>query len=254
MKVIAIANQKGGCAKTTTVVNLAAALGELDKKVLVLDLDPQANASSWLGGDSMVNGAFRLMTTKDEIAGLIEETDTKGVSVISASRDLAGLEKALAGEMATETKLKRRLAALDSKAWDFVLIDTPPTLGLMTLNALTAAGQILIPVTTHILTLSGVAQLMATINEVKELLNPELDILGLVPSRLDLRTRHAQDILSALEEKFGDQVLKSHIHESIRLAEAPSFTQSILAYKSSSGAANDYRALAKEIVKLTKNK
>ena len=251
MKVIAIANQKGGCAKTTTVVNLAAALGEQGKRILVLDLDPQSNASSWLGSDSSINGSFRLMTTKDEIDSLIEETETAGVSVISASRELAGLEKALAGEMAVETKLKRRLSGLDAQAWDFVLIDTPPTLGLMTLNALAAARQLLIPVTTHILTLSGVAQLMATFNEVRELLNPDLEILGLVPSRFDSRTRHAQEILSALEEKFGNRVLKARIHESIRLAEAPSFTQSILAYKPSSTAAKDYRALAKEILTLT---
>jgi len=215
-----------------------------------LDLDPQSNASSWLGSDCAINGSFRLMTTKDEIGSLIEETEAAGVSVISASRELAGLEKALAGEMAVETKLKRRLSGLDEQAWDFVLIDTPPTLGLMTLNALVAAKQLLIPVTTHILTLSGVAQLMATFNEVRDLLNPDLEILGLVPSRFDSRTRHAQEILSALEEKFGNRVLKSRIHESIRLAEAPSFTQSILAYKPSSTAAKDYRALAGEILNL----
>ena len=251
MKVIAIANQKGGCAKTTTVVNLAAALGEQGQRVLVVDLDPQANASAWLGSDSAVNGSFRLMTSKDEIGQLIEKTETAGVRLISASRELAGLEKALAGEIAVETKLKRRLSALDPKAWDFVLLDTPPTLGLMTLNALAAAGKLLIPVTTHVLTLSGVAQLMATISEVRELLNPDLEILGLVPSRFDSRTRHAQEILSSLEEKFGDRVLKSHIHESIRLAEAPSFTQSILAYQSRSTAAKDYRALASEVLYLT---
>lgn len=250
MKVIAIANQKGGCAKTTTVVNLAAALGEQGQRVLVVDLDPQANASAWLGSDSAVNGSFRLMTTKDDMAQLTEQTEAASVSLISASRDLAGLEKALAGEIAVETKLKRRLSGLDQTAWDFVLLDTPPTLGLMTLNALAAADNLLIPVTTHILTLSGVAQLMATFSEVRELLNPDLEILGLVPSRVDSRTRHAQEILSALEEKFGDRVLKSHIHESIRLAEAPSFTQSILAYQSRSTAAKDYRALANEILNL----
>lgn len=250
MKVIAIANLKGGCAKTTTVVNLAAALAEQQQRVLVVDLDPQANASAWLGSDSAVNGSFRLMTTKDDIGHLIEQTETAGVSLISASRDLSGLEKALVGEIAVETKLKRRLSGLDQKAWDFVLLDTPPTLGLMTLNALAAAGKLLIPVTTHILTLSGVAQLMVTFTEVRELLNPDLEILGLVPSRVDSRTRHAQEILSALEEKFGDRVLKSRIHESIRLAEAPSFTQSILAYQSRSTAAKDYRALANEILKL----
>ena len=132
-----------------------------------------------------------------------------------------------------------------------MLIDTPPTLGLLTLNALTAAQELLVPVTTQVMTLSGVAQLMQTFEEVRDCLNPTLNLLGLVPSRVDLRTRNAQDILAALIERFGDKVFKAMIHESVRLAESPSFQQSILQYKPNSGSAGDYRALALELITRT---
>ncbi len=251
MKVIVIANQKGGCAKTTTVVNLAAAIAEKGQRVLVVDLDSQANASQWLGDASDGTAAFRLLATKDDPNALAIESDCAGVDLIASSRELAHIDKALAGELASETILKRRFKSLDKDRWDYVLVDTPPTLGLITLNALSAADELLIPVTTHVMTLSGVAQLIQTIEDVNELLNPGLNILGLLPSRVDLRTRHSQEILSALIGRFGDTVLKSHIAESVRLAEAPSFAQSILSYKPKSKAAAEYRALAAEVINLT---
>jgi chromosome partitioning protein len=225
---IAVANQKGGCAKSTTAVNLAAALAELKQRVLLIDLDPQANASQWLGAPSDQAGAFELFTTKVAVNSLLVETNTEGLTLLAGSRSLAGIEKALAGELAVETRLKRRLKALDSLPLDYILIDTPPTLGLMTLNALCTAQQVLIPVTTHVMTLSGVAQLMQTFEDVKEVLNPELKLLGLLPSRVDQRTRHSKDIIDALIERFGDKVLKARIRENIRLAEAPSFRKTIL--------------------------
>lgn len=251
MKVIVIANQKGGCAKTTTVVNLAAAIAEKGFRVLVIDLDPQANASQWLGDASDGTAAFRLLVKKDDPNALAVESSCAGVDLIASSRDLVHIDKALAGEIASEGILKRRLKSLARDRWDFVLIDTPPTLGLITLNALSAADELLIPVTTHVMTLSGVAQLIQTFQDVRELLNPGLNVLGLLPCRVDLRTRHAQEILSALTDRFGGKVLKSHIAESVRLAEAPSFSQSILSYKPKSKAAADYRALAAEVINLT---
>jgi chromosome partitioning protein len=161
---------------------------------------------------------------------------------------LASIEKSLAGELAVETRLKRRLASLENLAFDYVLIDTPPTLGLMTLNALCAAQQVLIPVTTHVMTLSGVAQLMQTFDDVKDVLNPQLSLLGLLPCRVDQRTRHSKDIIEALIERFGEQVLVARIRENIRLAEAPSFRKSILQYQPSSSVADDFRALAHEVI------
>lgn len=252
MKIIALANQKGGCAKTTTVVNLAACLAERNKKVLVIDLDSQANATKWLGADTGSEGAIRLLTTKDDVESMCIDSVIDHVSVIAASRSLANFEKMTAGEIAVETRLKRRLGQLNAENWDFVLIDTPPTLGLMTLNALSAAQDLLVPVTTHVLSLSGVAQLIETFQEVKEVLNPSLNILGFLACRVDSRTRHSKEILELLTDQFGDKVLKTMIRESIRLAEAPSFQLSINQYESKSSAAEDYRALAKEIISLSK--
>jgi chromosome partitioning protein len=252
-RIISVANQKGGCAKTTTSVNLCAALFEAGKKVLLIDLDPQANASQWVGADLDNEGVFELFTTITELKKLIQTSESAGFDVIAGSRNLSTLEKALAGEMSVETKLKRSLLCLSEEHYDYVIIDTPPTLGLITLNALCASSLVLITVTTHVMTLSGVAQLIQTLNEVKETQNPELSILGLLACRVDLRTRHSADVLDALTQRFGSQVLRTRIRENIRLAEAPSFQQSILRYRSTSGAAEDFRALAKEILKRTKD-
>jgi chromosome partitioning protein len=252
MRIIAVANQKGGCAKTTTVVNLAACLAEQGRRVLVIDLDTQANASSWLGCSvEQGGGAIKLLTTKEALSALIVPSTIKDVDIVAASRELANFEKITAGEISVESRLKRRLGGLDKNRWDYVLIDTPPTLGLITLNALTAAQDLLVPVTTHVLSLSGVAQLIETFDEVKEILNPSLNILGFVACRVDVRTRHSKDIIELLMNQFGNKVLKSTIRESIRLAEAPSFQQSITEYESKSTASEDYRALAAEIISLT---
>jgi chromosome partitioning protein len=245
---IAVANQKGGCAKTTVSVNLAAALTELKQKVLLVDLDPQANASQWLGAANDERGVFELFTTKAAVGGLLVDTNTEGLTLLAGSRSLASIEKSLAGELAVETRLKRRLASLDGLAFDYVLIDTPPTLGLMTLNAMSAAQQVLIPVTTHVMTLSGVSQLMQTFEDVKDVLNPDLSLLGLLPCRVDQRTRHSKEVIEALVARFGEQVLVARIRENIRLAEAPSFRQTILQYQPNSNVAEDFRALAREVI------
>lgn len=247
---IAIANQKGGCAKTTTAVNLSAGLVASGKRVLLIDLDPQANTSQWIGANNHVGGVFELLTEKSDVQALVQTTGIEGLSIIRGAREISNLEKALAGELAVESRLKRRLKSMDLNQYDYVIIDTPPTLSLITLNALSAADSVLIPVTTHVMSLSGVAQLIQTLEEVREVLNPQLKILGLLPCRVDLRTRHSQDILDALTERFGDQVLKSHIHENVRIAEAPSFKQSIFDYRPKSSAAEDFRMLAQEVINL----
>jgi chromosome partitioning protein len=248
MRSIVVANQKGGCAKTTTVVNLAASLSEMGYKVLVIDLDPQANATQWLGGSDSLDGACKLFLEDDRLETLYSSTSVGGISIIRASQELSSVDRAIAGRVAVDSILKRRLSALENSDWDFVLLDTPPTLGLVTLNALSYARELLIPVTTHILTLSGVAQLMTTVETVRKLLNPELQVLGFLPSRVDLRTRHSREVLDVLVEEFGNLVLQTKIRESIRLAESPSFQKAILTYDRSSGAAADYRSLAREIL------
>jgi chromosome partitioning protein len=250
MRIISIANQKGGCAKTTTAVNLAAALAESKKKVLLLDLDPQSNASQWFGVNGSEKNAFLLFSSTTPIAELIQPTQIQDISVIAGHQDLASVEKVVANELGVDFLLKRRLKDLNSQDWDYLIIDTPPTLGLLTVNALTSSGEVLIPVTTHIMTLTGVAQLMKKYHEIKEILNPDLEILGFLPSRVDLRTKHSKEILQSLIDRFGNKVLKSIIRENVRLAEAPSFGETILMYDSQSGAANDYRDLAREIIEL----
>lgn len=249
MKVIAIVNQKGGCAKTTTVVNLAAAIAAKGKKVLVIDLDPQGNATQWLGSNGTKLNAYDLLMHDIDINTLVTESNAGNVGLISSTRLLAKVERAPDTDGVIECRLTARLKGLNQKNWDFVLIDTPPTLGVLTLNAMTAANYLLIPVTTHVMTLTGVAQLIELFDEVREQFNPDLSILGLLPSRVDTRTRHSQEILSALNESFGDKVFKAHIHESVRLAEAPSFQESILSYNPRSSAATEYMALATEFLK-----
>jgi chromosome partitioning protein len=248
MRVIAVTNQKGGSAKTTTTVNLAAALAEAKKRILVVDLDPQGNTTSWLGIAAPERGALELLTDSDPPESLISESAAVGVDCIPSTRALNGAERLLAREMSAETTLKRRLGGLDGARWDYLLIDTPPTLGLLTLNALAAADELIVPVEAHVLALAGVAQLFDTVRTVNERLNPSLTIAGIVACRVDTRTRHASDVVDSLRSTFNSQVFKTEVRENIRLAEAPSFRQPITAYDSRSTGATDYRALAREVM------
>ena len=248
MQIISIVMQKGGSGKTTTAVNLAAALAEAGKKVLVIDLDPQANATSWLGITDPGKGIYTVLCENAAIDSIITNTAIPGLDIAPASTWLVGAEKALAGEVGAESTLRRRISKSKGK-WDYVLIDTPPTLGTLTVNALAAADEVLIPVEAHVLALNGLAQAMQTIAAVQDRLNENLTVRGLVACRVDARTRHSDDVVAEMRKQFPKQVFETVIRENVRLAEAPSFGQPITVYDSSSTGAKDYRALAGELLK-----
>jgi chromosome partitioning protein len=249
MEILAILNQKGGSAKTTTAVNLGSALAEKKKTVLIIDIDPQGSASSWLGFRNPSKGLFTLFTENGSIADIVCNTAIAGLDIITSSPWLISADKTLAGEVGAETILKRSLDSFKEKRWDYVLIDCPPTLGIMSLNALTAAHKVLVPLETHIMAVQGLAQLLNTINTVKDRLNPSLEISGILPCRVNKRTRLSQDIIEDLRKRFNGQVYQTTIRESVKLAEAPSFGKPITSYDSKSSGAEDYRSLAMEIIK-----
>ena len=248
MRQIAIANQKGGSAKTTTSVNLSAALAELGRRVLVIDLDPQGNSTDWLGAGGAERGAFELLTSSADLGTVVTESAISGVLVVAATRALQGIERVLVREIGAELALRRKLAAGTAENWDYVLVDTPPTLGILTLNALSAVRELIVPVEAHVLALSGVVQLQATVDMVRNRLNPDLSLAGVIACRVDGRTRHSADVVDSLRQKFDGKMYRTEIRENIRLAEAPSFHCSILDYDPRSTGANDYRALALEVV------
>ncbi len=246
MRILACVNQKGGSGKTTTAVNLAAALGELGHRVLLLDLDPQASATNWLGISDAGRGLLDVFVNEVEPLTLVRQTPAIGVEIIPSSAWLVGVEKALAGEVGAETILRGKLRAFPQR-WDYIIIDCAPTLGILTVSALAAAQEILVPVEAHVMALSGLAQLLQTVAIVKERLNPELEIAGILACRVDARTRHAQEIVEQLRNRFDSLVYRTVIRENIRLAECPSFGQPINQYDPRSAGAHDYRDLATEV-------
>jgi chromosome partitioning protein len=248
MRTFAIANQKGGSGKTTTSVNLAAALGELGRRVLLLDLDPQYSATSWFGIKNAGKEVLGIFADNGNLTDLIREAGAPGVEVIPSSAWLVGAEKILAGEVGAETILRRNLQRLPPDRWDYLLIDCPPTLGIITLNALAAVAELLVPVEAHVMALGGLAQLLHTVEIVQERLNSLLKISGILACRVDARTRHAREVVEQLRTRSGPLVYHTVIRENIRLAECPSFGQPITQYDPKSAGAADYRALAQEIV------
>ena len=246
-RVIAITNHKGGSGKTTTAVNLAAALAESEPRVLVVDLDPQASASTWLGVKDGGRGLLDVLTQDGKLIDLVHRTEVPGVDVVPSSSWLVGAEKALAAEVAAETILRGHLAGLPPQ-WRYILLDCPPALGILTVNALAAVKEVLVTVEAHVMALQGLARLVQTVGVIRERLNPALQITGILACRVDARTRHAQDVAEELRNRFGNLVFKTGIRENIRLAECPSFAQPITQYAPHSNGAEDYRALAKEII------
>ena len=249
MRVIAIANHKGGSGKTTTAVNLAAALAERNRRVLLVDLDPQASASHWLGVDDRPAGVAEVLTDGAELGRLVRPTPSAGLDLVPGSEALARAERRLAQEVGAEMILRRQLQRLPATAWDYVLLDCPPSLGVLTLNALVAAREVLVPVEAHVMALGGLAQLLATLEVVRERLNPQLELAGIVACRLDARTRHGREVLQELQSRFGERVYRATIRENVRLAEAPSFGEPITRYDARSTGTADYRALAEEVIR-----
>jgi chromosome partitioning protein len=254
MRKIAIINQKGGSGKTTTAVNLSAALAEKKRKVLLIDIDPQASTSSWFGKPRDDKGLFDLFVNKAGLKEIVQTTDIPYIDIIPSSSWLMGVEKRLAQEVGAETILKQKFQEIAPSAWDYIIIDCPPALGILTINALTAVQEIIVPVEARIMALAGLVQLLQTIQVIKERLNPKLRISGIVPCRVDLRTNHAKEVVKELQSNFKDKMYKTAIRENIRLAEAPSFLKPITDYDSSCNGAEDYRLLAKEVIKQEKSK
>lgn len=248
MRTFAIANQKGGSGKTTTSVNLAAALGEKGRRVLMVDLDPQHSATAWFGIKNAGKGVLGIFADNVDLADMVQQSGVPKVDVVPSSAWLVGVDKVLAGEVGAETILRRNLERLPEGRWDYLFVDCPPTLGILTINALAAVRELLVPVEAHVMALSGLAQLLHTVEVIRDRLNPELKVSGILACRVDSRTRHAREVVEKLRQRSGHLVYQTVIRENIRLAECPSFGQPITQYDPKSAGAADYRALAQEII------
>jgi chromosome partitioning protein len=245
-EVIAFANQKGGVAKTTTTLNLAVAFAESGHRVLCIDLDPQGNLtmSQGIDPDKVEKSLYDVLVNDMPISEIIQHRE---IDIAVASIDLAGAEIAMSTKIGRERSLEKALREV-SGDYDFVCIDTPPSLGLLTINALTAANKVIVPVQCEYLSMRGLVQLQNTLKMIQENLNPDVKIEGILPTMLDSRTVHAKEAVEILEENFGDLVFKSRIRKAIKFAEAPVKGASVLKYDSQSNAAGYYRELAKEVL------
>jgi chromosome partitioning protein len=244
--VISFANQKGGVAKTTTTLNLAVAFSESGHRVLAVDLDPQGNLtmSQGIDPDKVEKSMFDVLVDRTPITEVIHERE---IDLAVASIDLAGAEIAMSTQIGRERSLEKALdAVLDD--YDFICIDTPPSLGLLTVNALTASNKVIVPVQCEYLSMRGLVQLQNTLQMIKENLNPGVEIEGILPTMLDSRTVHAKEAVEILEENFGELVFKSRIRKAIKFAEAPVRGTSVLKYDPKGNAANYYRELAEEVL------
>lgn len=250
-RVIAIANQKGGVGKTTTAINLGAAFAVAEARTLVIDLDPQGNATSGLGlspaAEERVSIYDVLMSGGDAREAVLRSVQFPLLDLMPSTRDLVGAEIELVGAMSRETILRRALESIRGE-YDFVLLDCPPSLGLLTLNALTASDSLLIPIQCEFYALEGLSQLLNTVRLVQRALNPQLEIEGVLLTMYDGRLNLARQVAAEAREYFGDRVYKTSIPRNVRLAEAPSFGQPILQYDVLSNGAQSYLSLAEELM------
>jgi chromosome partitioning protein len=247
-RVLAVANQKGGVGKTTTAVNIGASLAELGLRTLVIDLDPQGNASTGLGIENrgLAHSMYHVLLHDEPLENVVEPTDVKNLFVAPASLDLAGAEIELVPAFSREQRLKRAIDAVLGD-YDYVLIDCPPSLGLLTVNGLSAAREVLVPIQCEYYALEGLGQLLRNVDLVKRNLNPELDLSTILCVMYDARTKLSDQVVTEVRAHFGDKVLRSVIPRSVRLSEAPSFGQPITTFDSSSRGAIAYRDAAKEV-------
>lgn len=252
-KIIAIANQKGGVGKTTTTVNLSAALGVLEKKVLLIDADPQANATSGLGVDvdSVELGTYQLLEHTKTAKEVIITTDSPNVDLIPSHIDLVAIEIELVDKDEREYMMKKAITHLKNE-YDYILIDCAPSLGLLTLNALTAADSVIIPIQCEYFALEGLGKLLNTIKSIQKIHNADLDIEGMLLTMYDSRLRLSNQVVEEVRKHFGDMVFETIIQRNVRLSEAPSYGESIIKYDASSKGAVNYLNMANEVVQKNK--
>ena len=253
-KIIAIANQKGGVGKTTTSVNLAACLGVLEKKVLLIDADPQANATSGLGIDveSVEIGTYQILEHSYSPKEAIISCSAPNVDIIPAHIDLVAIEIELVDKENREYMLKQALQSVKDD-YDFIIIDCAPSLGLLTLNALTASDSVIIPIQCEYFALEGLGKLLNTIKSIQKIHNPELDIEGLLLTMFDSRLRLSNQVVEEVQKHFNDMVFETIIQRNIKLGEAPSFGESIINYDATSKGATNYLHLAQEVIQKNSN-
>lgn len=247
--ILAIINQKGGVGKSTTAVNLAAALGAMNKEVLLVDLDPQGNATSGYGIDKreLDSCVYDVLLGETPVEEVILACVGKGVDVLPSTINLAGAEVELVNEMARENRLKGVLGGLRGR-YDFILIDCPPSLGLLTINALVAADKLLVPIQCEFYALEGVTKLLDSMNRVKKMLNPSLDIYGIVMTMYDSRTNLSNQVVNEVRSFFGKTVFDTMIPRTVKLSEAPSYGQPIIEYAPDNKGTEAYNDLAREVI------
>lgn len=246
-KIIGIANQKGGVGKTTTAVNLAAALGVLEKKILIIDADPQANATSGLGVEEVKNSTYDLLEENADARACIQPSSSPNLDIIPSHIDLVAAEIELVDRENRESMLKNALAPIRDE-YDFIIIDCAPSLGLITVNALTAADSVIIPIQCEYYALEGLGKLLNTIKNVQKIYNPDLDIEGLLLTMYDSRLRLSNQVVEEVNSHFPKMVFDTIISRNVRLSEAPSFGESILNYDAESKGSIQYLQLAEEVL------